>query len=112
MTQQQYENRKERAENEPLVIARTDEGFRVYSPTNRIRSYIVSGSVQAPSCTCPDFQYHDENKIASDDALASQTCAASGRDPGRDPVLDAATDGAEQSPHRSPWLVARREGTS
>ena len=59
MTQQQYENRKERAENEPLVIARTDEGFRVYSPSNRIRSYIVSGSVQAPSCTCPDFQYHD-----------------------------------------------------
>ena len=59
MTQQQYENRKERAENEPLVIARTDEGFRVYSPANRIRSYIVSGSVQAPSCTCPDFQYHD-----------------------------------------------------
>ena len=31
MTQQQYENRKERAESEPLVIARTDEGFRVYS---------------------------------------------------------------------------------
>src|SRR5436309_2810690 len=59
MTQQQFENRKERAENEPLVIARTDEGFRVYSPSNRIRSYIVSGSVQAPSCTCPDFQYHD-----------------------------------------------------
>ena len=45
MTQQQFENRKERAENEPLVIARTDEGFRVYSPSNRIRSYIVSGSV-------------------------------------------------------------------
>ena len=49
MTQQQYENRKERAENEPLVIARTDEGFRVYSPSNRIRSYIASGSVQVPS---------------------------------------------------------------
>src|SRR5207244_4481843 len=59
MTQQQFENRKERAENEPLVIARTDEGFRVYSPSNRTRSYIVSGSVQAPSCTCPNFQYHD-----------------------------------------------------
>src|SRR5438552_2827989 len=59
MTQQQYENRKQRAENEPLVIARTDEGFRVYSPSNRIRSYIVSGSVDSPSCTCPDFQYHD-----------------------------------------------------
>src|SRR5439155_11496322 len=59
MTQQQYENRKERAESEPLVIARTDEGFRVYSPSNRIRSYIVSGGVQTPSCTCPDFQYHD-----------------------------------------------------
>ncbi len=59
MTEQQFENRKERAENEPLVISRTDEGFRVYSPANRIRSYIVSGSVQAPSCTCPDFQYHE-----------------------------------------------------
>ncbi len=59
MNQEQLGNRQARAENEPLVISRTDEGFRVYSPANATRSYVVSGSVQAPSCTCPDFQCHE-----------------------------------------------------
>ena len=58
MTQQQSEKRKKKAENEPLVISRTDDGFRVYSPAEPSKSYVVSGSPEAPSCTCPDFQYH------------------------------------------------------
>jgi SWIM zinc finger len=59
MTQQQYEKRKERAQTEPLVISRTEEGFRVYSPAEPTKSYIVAGSKEAPTCTCPDFQYHE-----------------------------------------------------
>ena len=58
MTLQQYEKRKERVENEQLVISRTEEGFRVYSPAYPTKSYIVSGSPEAPACTCPDFEHH------------------------------------------------------
>lgn len=57
---QQYENRKERAQTEPLVISRTEEGFRVYSPAEPAKSYVVAGSEEAPACTCPDFQYHED----------------------------------------------------
>jgi predicted nucleic acid-binding Zn finger protein len=39
-----------------LISAKTNHGFRVYSPTARSQSYVVSGTVQAPICTCPDFQ--------------------------------------------------------
>ena len=56
MTQQQLDTRKERAET--LVISQTEEGFRVYSPAHPTTSYIVSGSPEAPACTCPDFEYH------------------------------------------------------
>jgi len=45
--------------NDMLVIARTDEGFRVYSPADPAKSYIVSGSPKAPVCTCAEFQYHE-----------------------------------------------------
>jgi len=45
----------------PLVIMRTDDGFRVYSPANPTKSYVVSGSSANPACTCPDFQLGGEN---------------------------------------------------
>jgi hypothetical protein len=41
---------------EPLVISRIDEGFRVYSVANPGKSDFVSGSAEAPVCTCPEFQ--------------------------------------------------------
>ena len=41
---------------ERLVIVRTDDGFRVYSPANPARSYTVSGGLEHPTCTCPEFQ--------------------------------------------------------
>lgn len=42
--------------DDPLVISRIDEGFRVYSVANPGHSYLVSGSAEAPACTCPEFQ--------------------------------------------------------
>jgi hypothetical protein len=54
MTQQNDRNDKE-----ILVIAKADDGFRVYSPANPSKSYLVSGSTEAPQCTCLDFQYHE-----------------------------------------------------
>jgi hypothetical protein len=44
---------------EPLVISRTEEGFRVYSPAEPTKSYIVAGGPDEPTCTCPEFQYHE-----------------------------------------------------
>lgn len=41
---------------ERLVIVRTDDGFRVYSPANPSRSCTVAGGLDHPTCTCPDFQ--------------------------------------------------------
>jgi SWIM zinc finger len=61
MTQQQFEKRKERAENEVFVISQTEEGYRVYSPAYPTKSYIVSGSPEVPACTCPDFESHQND---------------------------------------------------
>jgi hypothetical protein len=41
---------------EPLVVSRIDGGFRVYAVANPGKSYVVSGSREAPVCTCPGFQ--------------------------------------------------------
>src|SRR5438552_4076033 len=59
MTTQEFEQRKKRTESEPLVISRTEEGYRVYAPSNPTISYTVSGSQEIPTCTCPDYQYHE-----------------------------------------------------
>lgn len=62
MNIEQLERRQDRAQQEPLVISKTDEGFRVFSPVaSPMKSYVVSGSPEAPACTCPDFQYHQGN---------------------------------------------------
>jgi hypothetical protein len=44
------------ANGEPMVISRVDDGFRVYSVANPGKSYLVSGTAEAPVCTCPEFQ--------------------------------------------------------
>lgn len=58
MKQTELARRQERAASETLVIQRVEEGFRVYAADEPKNRYIVSGSPQAPQCTCPDFQYH------------------------------------------------------
>jgi len=40
----------------PLVMVRTEDGFRVYSPANPGLSYMVSGGLANPTCSCPEFQ--------------------------------------------------------
>jgi hypothetical protein len=44
------------ANGEPMVISRVDDGFRVYSVTSPGQSYLVSGSAEAPVCTCRSFR--------------------------------------------------------
>jgi SWIM zinc finger len=41
----------------PLVMVRSEDGFRVYSPANPGRSYTVSGGPEHPTCTCPEFRH-------------------------------------------------------
>ena len=57
MSQQAVGNRNDA--NETWVIARTEEGFRVYSPADPTKSYTVGGGPDDPTCTCPEFQHHE-----------------------------------------------------
>ena len=59
MNQQQFPERNTRAQSEPLVISRTDDGFRVYNPADPTKSCTAGGSPDQPTCTCPDFQHHE-----------------------------------------------------
>jgi hypothetical protein len=58
MTNAELAKRQERAVRETYVIAQTQEGFRVYAPTDPKRAYLVTGSAENPACTCPDFGLH------------------------------------------------------
>ena len=58
MTPKQLEKRTERSEIEPLVFSRIEGGIKVYSAADPKKSYIVSGTPEAPTCTCPDFEHH------------------------------------------------------
>lgn len=58
MTSEEYQKRLERAQNETFVIARTEAGFRIHAPANGGHVYFVTGSPEAPECSCPDFQHH------------------------------------------------------
>jgi hypothetical protein len=39
----------------PLIVIRGDDGFRVYSPANPAKSYMVSGDQEHPVCSCSEF---------------------------------------------------------
>ncbi len=58
MNNEKLEQRTERAGTEPLVISQVNGSFRVYSATKPGTTYMVSGSPEAPACTCPDFERH------------------------------------------------------
>lgn len=58
MTNTELAKRQERAVRETYVIAQTQEGVRVYAPTDPKRAYLVTGSAEQPACTCPDFGLH------------------------------------------------------
>jgi len=58
MTHEDREKREERATQETFVTRKTEEGYRVYSPTTPAKSYLVTVDADAPTCTCPDFEYH------------------------------------------------------
>lgn len=73
-------------QNETLVISRTEDGFRVYSPSAPSKSYIVSGSPEDPTCTCLGFEqgahgHHCKHIQAVLNQLEKQTRAGTDPDP-------------------------------
>lgn len=58
MTSNEREKRSERSGIEPLVFSRVEGGIKVYSAADPKKSYVVSGTPEAPTCTCPDFCSH------------------------------------------------------
>jgi hypothetical protein len=58
MNDKEHEERKARAANETLVIAPTEGGFRVYSPANITRIFMVSGIPESPQCNCGESERH------------------------------------------------------
>lgn len=60
MTQSVTTERPRRSASESLVVEKIDEGYRVYSPANRNRLYLVTGTDDDPACTCADFRAHLE----------------------------------------------------
>ena len=61
MQPQELERRQERAERETWVIAETENGYRIHSPTAGGRPHLVTGIPDAPRCTCPDFEHHEND---------------------------------------------------
>lgn len=53
--------REERAAHEIFVIMRADNGFSIYSPSDPKRRYHVTEDDDGVSCTCPDFQSHQDD---------------------------------------------------
>lgn len=41
---------------EPLVITKSGDGYKVYSVNMPARSYQVTGTLREPACTCPEFK--------------------------------------------------------
>jgi hypothetical protein len=56
MNEMEFERRKEKAADEVFVIAPTEGGFRVYSPANITRIFMVTGIPDSPQCNCGDFE--------------------------------------------------------
>ena len=56
MTPQSAVTDKKETANVTLVVSRTDDGYRVYSPATPNVWELVTGSQASPQCTCVDFQ--------------------------------------------------------
>ncbi len=61
MTPEERTRREERAISETLVIREIEDGFRVFAARNPQKTYLVSGDTNSPTCSCPDFQHHQDD---------------------------------------------------
>ena len=89
--------------DETFVIAKTDEGYRVCSPLEPGRQYVVTGLPDQPQCTCQEFASHDgdpewlcqhilavlKESIATQPAASPSTAAAGSRGSSNPPARTA-----------------------
>lgn len=69
--------RQQRAQS-ALVIAALPEGLRVHAIADPKRAYLVTGTVESPHCTCPEFQYSDDPDWRCAHILAAESQLPSG----------------------------------
>lgn len=58
MNEYELEKRKERAIQEPLVITKTSDGYRIFSAANPSKFFLVRQENGRPTCSCLDFEKH------------------------------------------------------
>lgn len=58
MTTTELERRQEHTQPETFIVAKTEEGYRVYSPLAPANQWLVRDTGDDVACTCPDFQHH------------------------------------------------------
>jgi len=91
---------------ETFVIRKTEEGYRVYSAAKPGKSYMVSVDEDAPTCTCPDFEFHK-----SDPDWQCKHILAVWNRPRPVNGSDAASEGGQEGamPARTRKLTVRRK---
>jgi hypothetical protein len=58
MNKTDLEKRQARAETEPFIITKNDDGYRISSSLTPAKQYLVTGIPDTPRCSCPDFELH------------------------------------------------------
>jgi len=93
MTQEQFRNRVERAEQEVFIVTTAENGWRVRSPRNPSQFYLVSPTETGLACTCPDFKTH-----AAEDPgwTCKHTLAVQGQQGKQSPAAPASDAYAEE----------------
>ena len=111
MTERQLTTRQRSAYPEALVMAPTEDGFRVYAAADPKKSYLVSGLPEEPHCSCAKFSQSGDPNWQCPHILAVREHFFGGD--GRDPEYDTEERRAIQEETQEPREPSRSgEGTS
>jgi hypothetical protein len=55
MSEQREQHGNGKAQDNFMIVSRTEDGYRAYSASQPNRQYLVSGSLDDPACTCDAF---------------------------------------------------------
>lgn len=63
MTHEELSKEREQHAQDLFIISKHEQGYRIYSPIDPGKKYIVSGTPETPACSCPDFRSHQQNSM-------------------------------------------------
>lgn len=107
MTEKQLETRQRRAQEAPMVIQRTAEGYLVYSAASPSKTYQVTSQDGRLVCNCPDFQNNtDDPEWCCKHILAVLAKYSDAVDAGPEAAEERAAIQAESTP--KPGTATRR----